>query len=117
MQEVRLELVPQRFLLSSADVREVSAAAEKNNWSEPDAVLVAQTITNLIYMVARWEVSSFLRAKLVFRLASRRGSRAVTARLRRLMRERAKERTNSCFAKMCSARPCAIINTASRMRG
>lgn len=62
-QEVRLELVPQRSLLDSAHLLELSAAAEKRGWTETDCELVWQKITNLVYMIARREVTNFIRAE------------------------------------------------------
>ena len=63
VQEVRLQLVPDRFLLSSAPLLALSAEAERNAWTDEDSALVAQTIANLVHMVARWEVSSFVRSE------------------------------------------------------
>jgi hypothetical protein len=62
-QEVRLELVPQGCLLDSADLRALTAAADAAGWSEASADLVWQKIINLIYMIARREVSNYARGE------------------------------------------------------
>lgn len=63
MQEVRLKLVPQRFLFSSPPLRNLGTSAENSGWLAVDGEKVAQTIAKLVFLVARWEVRSVVRAE------------------------------------------------------
>jgi hypothetical protein len=64
MQEVRLELVPQGFLLASARLRDLSSAAEELGWPNALAEQIQRTMTNLVYMVAQWEVATLVRSEM-----------------------------------------------------
>lgn len=71
MQEVRLELVPQGFLLSSARLQALSRAPEEQGWPDAIGEQIFRTLTNLIYMVAQREVSSLVRSEVRHQIRNR----------------------------------------------